>query len=310
MSRAIAQNESPELTLVRVDEIKPSDYQSRKHFDQKDLEDLAASIDANGLIQPISLRKLSVPKDGKTHELVAGERRWRAHKLLGKEFISALVKDYSDREAATIVVVENLQRKDLTCIEEAAALQKFMLESKDEDGKKITLTPEQVGKAIGKSRAFVANSVRLLSLPEEVKAMLERRDLDAWHARTLQAIKDPVKLVDLAKKAVEKGWSVSELKTHVEKVLGKEKPADPKATPEEKAPSRLPIPSGYILIKCAEDDDLEATVESLKEADFELWQGEDISAELKKVTTPVKPQKPVLKIERKKQTSKDASSEE
>ena len=284
------------IELVRVDHIKPSAFQSRKTFNQKDLEELASSIDSNGLIQPITVRKLDKPDGDITHELIAGERRWRAHKLLGKEFISALVKKATDREAATIVVVENLQREDLNCIEEAAAIQKFKLENKDSAGK--LMSDEQVGKLIGKSRSFVSNAIRLLALPEEIKTLMEKKDLEAWHGRVLLSVSDVAKQLELAKKVVDKGLSVSELKVLVDRLNGKE---STKQDGEEKpkAITKLPVPVGYILIKCDDEEEIEATVESLKDAEFQVWLEEDIADEIKRVTTPVK-QKPALKLNGKK----------
>ena len=147
-------------------------------FDQEKLDGLAESIKEHGVIQPVLVRKLA---DG-GYELVAGERRWRACKSLGHKTITALVKDYHEVEAAVASLIENMQREDLNPLEEAAAYRQLM-----ED---FSLTQEEVSARVGKSRPVIANMIRLLGLPEEIKELINTEKIDAGHARALLAISD------------------------------------------------------------------------------------------------------------------------
>ena len=183
---------------LKVSEIRPNPYQPRKEFDENGLKELAQSIAETGVFQPILVRKsLS------GYELVAGERRLRASKMAGKETIPAIIVDFNDTQMMEISLLENIQRKDLTPIEEASAYQQLI--------KKLNYTQDQLAKRLGKSRTNVANMLRLLSLPDEVKQMVAEGKLSYGQARTLLALDDEDKIIEVAKKTVKEGLSVREL---------------------------------------------------------------------------------------------------
>jgi ParB family chromosome partitioning protein len=161
------------LCHLPVDQIQRGKYQPRREMDPEALEELANSIRAQGIIQPIVVRHLL----GGRYEIVAGERRWRAAQLAGLTEVPALVKDIPDEAAVAIALIENIQRESLNPIEEAVALQRLLNE--------FSMTHQQVAEAVGKSRATVTNLLRLLSLADSVKTMLEQGDLEMGHARAL-----------------------------------------------------------------------------------------------------------------------------
>lgn len=180
---------------ISIDEISPNPWQPRRDFDEESLNALASSIRENGLIQPVVVRK---KKDG-TYELAAGERRWRAAKMAGLTVIPAISKEYDDRSMAEMALVENLQRKDLNPVDEGMAYRKLM----DEYG----LTQEGISQKVGKSRPYVANMVRLLDLPEEVKDFLSKGQLTAGQARPLLGLESDAEKVQLARRIVKEGLS-------------------------------------------------------------------------------------------------------
>lgn len=183
---------------IPIKDIRPNPYQPRKEFDEEGLRELAESIKTNGVFQPILIRKsLS------GYELVAGERRLRASKLAGKKDIPAIIVDFDDKQMMEISLLENIQRKDLTPIEEATAYAQLI--------KKLNYTQEELGRRIGKSRANVANMLRLLNLPEEVKKYVSNGKLSYGHARALLAIDDEDKMIEIAKRTIREGLSVREL---------------------------------------------------------------------------------------------------
>lgn len=195
--------ESPDLTLNNVDElplkdIRPNPYQPRKSFDSAALAELADSIRTTGVFQPIIVRK-SVSG----YEIITGERRFRASKLAGKKTIPAIIRNFDDPEMMEIAVLENLQREDLTPLDEAQAYDTLI--------KKLNLTQAEVSKRLGKSRPYIANYLRLLSLPEPVKKLLNEKQLSMGQARTLLSLKDKKRLVPLAKKTVQDNLTVRQL---------------------------------------------------------------------------------------------------
>ena len=193
-----AEKNNSSKSELKVSEIRPNPYQPRKEFDENGLKELAQSIAENGVFQPILVRKsLS------GYELVAGERRLRASKMAGKETIPAIIVDFNDTQMMEISLLENIQRKDLTPIEEASAYQQLI--------KKLNYTQDQLAKRLGKSRTNVANMLRLLSLPDEVKQMVAEGKLSYGQARTLLALDDEDKIIEVAKKTVKEGLSVREL---------------------------------------------------------------------------------------------------
>jgi len=201
----ILTNESG-IVELKINDIEPNKEQPRKNFKQEKLQALAESISQHGVVQPIIVKK-----NDKGYIIIAGERRWRAAKIAGLKTIPAIIKDLSSRETMEIALIENLQREDLNPIEEAEAYQKLM----EEHG----LTQEDLSRIVGKSRAAIANSVRLLSLSEKIKDMIINELLTPGHARTLITIEDAEKQLKLAEEIVEKNLSVRE----TEKLVNEQK---------------------------------------------------------------------------------------
>ncbi len=181
---------------IKLTEVEPNRAQPRKTFDTEKIEALAESIKEHGIIQPIVVTK----NENGMYTIVAGERRWRAAKLLKLKTVPVLIKEYSALESAQIALIENLQREDLNAIEEALGYRALM----DEYG----MTQEEVSEKIGKSRSAVANSLRLLSLDDAVKEYVERGSLSGGHARALLAIEDKAKRAEIAEKVISEGLSV------------------------------------------------------------------------------------------------------
>lgn len=190
------------LASIAVASIRPGQYQPRHHFDEAALEELAASIKAQGLIQPIVVRALGRGQ----YELVAGERRWRAAKIAGLVEIPAVVRDIPSQSVLAVALIENIQREELTALEEANALRRLIDE--------FRLSQQQAADAVGRSRAAVANLLRLLELPEAIRELLDDGRIDMGHARALLTLPAP-RAIALAEKAVDKGWSVRELEQAV-----------------------------------------------------------------------------------------------
>ena len=188
---------------LRISQIEPKSDQPRQNFDREALESLAESIAANGVLQPIIVRE--APNG--MYEIIAGERRWRASKLAGLVEIPAIVTEADDAAAAKIAMIENLQREDLNPYEEAQGYADLM--------KKYSLTQEEVASQVGKSRSAVANSLRLLDLPEEVVSYLISGELSAGHGRALLGLRDKAKTLALATRAIEKELSVREVESAV-----------------------------------------------------------------------------------------------
>lgn len=208
---------------ISIDEISPNPWQPRRDFDEESLNALASSIRENGLIQPVVVRK---KKDG-TYELAAGERRWRAAKIAGLTVISAISKEYDDRSMAEMALVENLQRKDLNPVDEGMAYRKLMDE--------YDLTQENISKKVGKSRPYVANMVRLLDLPEEVKDFLSKGQLTAGQARPLLGLESDAEKVQLARRIVKEGLSARKVEDIIREGKEPKKKEDPPAAAFMKA---------------------------------------------------------------------------
>lgn len=208
---------------ISIDEISPNPWQPRRDFDEESLHALASSIRENGLIQPVVVRK---KKDG-TYELAAGERRWRAAKMAGLTVIPAISKEYDDRSMAEMALVENLQRKDLNPVDEGMAYRKLM----DEYG----LTQEGISQKVGKSRPYVANMVRLLDLPEEVKDFLSKGQLTAGQARPLLGLESDAEKVQLARRIVKEGLSARKVEDIIREGKEPKKKEDPPAAAFMKA---------------------------------------------------------------------------
>lgn len=213
-----AQESGESLANLAVASIRAGQYQPRRHFDEGSLEELAASIKAQGLIQPIVVRDAGRGR----YELVAGERRWRAAKLAGLAEIPAVVRDIPAQSALAVALIENIQRQELTALEEAQALRRLIDEFK--------LNQQQAADAVGRSRAAVANLLRLLELPEAIRDLLDEGRIEMGHARALLTLPKP-RAIALAEKAADQGWSVRELEKAVRlaqlpKASGKHKSRD------------------------------------------------------------------------------------
>lgn len=202
--------------MVHVDAIKTNPDQPRKIFKEKELDELAESIKENGILQPLVVVDL---EDG-TFELVAGERRLRAAKKIGQEQVPVIVKRATDKEKAIYSIIENIQRSDLNCVEEALAYYKLMNEYK--------LTQEEVAKKLGKERSSIANFLRILNLPRPVIELLQKEALSFGHAKILAAVKEREEAIRFANLAVENNWSVRELEKAMKqktKMIGEKEPS-------------------------------------------------------------------------------------
>ena len=191
-------NQSDLLSSLDVDLIQPGRFQPRMRFDDESLQELADSIRAQGVIQPVIVREIGL----NSFEIIAGERRWRASRLAGLTQVPVVIKSISDEEALAMGIIENIQRQNLNPIEEAQGLKRLI----DEFG----LTHEKVAHAIGRSRSSISNSLRLLGLPEPIQVLLNERELDMGHARALLSL-PVIEQVNMGQKAAKMGWSVREV---------------------------------------------------------------------------------------------------
>ena len=212
-----AEGSSGELRTLGVASIRAGKHQPRRHFDEDLLNELAESIKSPGVLEPVIVREISSGR----FELVAGERRWRASQLAGLAEIPALVREIDDRSAIAIALIENIQRQNLSPLEEAQSLARLIAEFK--------LTHQQAADAVGRSRAAVSNLLRLLELPEEIRKLLDDGQLEMGHGRALLTL-PAARAIALARKAVDQQWSVRELEQAVRlsSELPKGKPAKPK----------------------------------------------------------------------------------
>lgn len=203
------------LKTLPVEQIQPGTYQPRSHMDAQALQELADSIKAQGLVQPIVVRRLTLGG----YELIAGERRWRAAQLAGLTAIPAVIREIPDQAAAAMSLIENIQREDLNSLEEALALRRLI----DEFG----LTHQQTAEAVGRSRAAVTNLLRLLELSPEVKELLEQRLLEMGHARALLSLTQEAVQIKAAQKVAQRQLSVRETERLVKNLLEGNPPAKP-----------------------------------------------------------------------------------
>jgi ParB family chromosome partitioning protein len=207
------------LRSVPIELLQRGRYQPRVDMRQDTLENLADSIRAQGVVQPIVVRPIASTGDAQRYEIVAGERRWRAAQLAGLAEIPSVVRDIPDEAAIAMALIENIQRENLNPLEEARALDRLIRE--------FNLTHADAAKAVGRSRASVSNLLRLLDLSDKVKPLLEERSLEMGHARALLAITNDVQQFDAARQVVKKGLSVRETERLVRQMLagGSRKPA-------------------------------------------------------------------------------------
>ncbi|MGO4928245.1 ParB/RepB/Spo0J family partition protein [Fundicoccus sp. Sow4_D5] len=200
---------------IPLDQIRPNPYQPRKHFDKIALQELGESIKQSGVFQPVILRKSMI----KGYELIAGERRVRASRLAGKTTIPAIVRQLDEERMIEIAVVENLQREDLSPLEEAEAYSMLM--------DKLNLTQAEVADRMGKSRPYIANYLRLLTLPEEIKQMVTEEKMSMGQARTILGLKDKSQMIPVAEKVVREHLTVRQLEELVQQ-YNQQMPIQPK----------------------------------------------------------------------------------
>jgi len=210
------------LRTVPIDALVPGKYQPRRTMDQSKLAELAESIKAQGVIQPIVVREM-----GKSFEIIAGERRWRASQLAGLAQVPVVVREVDDRTVVAMALIENIQREDLNPLEEAIALQRLIDE--------FDLTHAQAADAVGRSRAAVSNLLRLLELPAEIRVLVETKALEMGHARALLTLA-PQAAIALARQAAELGWSVREVEHRAQLLAAGKVATGTKAKPAKAKP--------------------------------------------------------------------------
>lgn len=212
---SLSVNDDDKVIEVPINQLRANPYQPRKTFDEDSIKELAESIKQHGVIQPIIVRTVL-----KGYEIIAGERRFRASQYCGNTTIPAVVRTFTDQQVMEIALIENLQREDLNALEVAVAYQALM--------DKFNLTQEELSLKVGKSRSHIANFVRLLSLPAEIKDYVSRGTISMGHARALAGIKEQSTQKELAELTVSSEWSVRELEDAIQKL-------DSKQTPQQKA---------------------------------------------------------------------------
>jgi ParB family chromosome partitioning protein len=254
--------------------MRPGAFQPRREIHREPLEDLAASIKANGVIQPIVVRPLPFGTPGAArYEIVAGERRWQAAKLAGLQDIPTIVRELSDRQAAAVGLIENVQREELTAAEEARALKQLTEE--------FSLTQQEVADSVGRSRAAVSNLIRLLDLPEAVVALIDSKALSMGHARALLSLEGGSERVRVAKIVVARGMSVRETEKLVRKALQGEAESAPKRSPELSVVSEIlrtqsvhvqlhqkASGAARIVVDVSSADERDAIIESIRAANL------------------------------------------
>lgn len=206
------------VSSLNIIDVEPNPDQPRKEFDKEKLEALKSSIEEIGVILPIIVTK----KDNGRYQIIAGERRWRASKLAGLKTIPAIVKDYKEKEAAEIALIENLQREDLNPIEEAKGYKSLI------DG--FSMTQEEISKRVGKSRSAITNSLRILNLPDEIIKYLVSGEITQGHARALLSLNSDTHKKEVALKIIKEGLSVRQVENLVKIYPKDKKPASKKAT--------------------------------------------------------------------------------
>ena len=219
--------DKPQVGSIPIASIVPNPFQPRREFSEQDLADLVSSIKENGLLQPIVLRP--APRSPGQYELVAGERRWRATMRLGWKEVPATIREVDDRTLLVLALVENLQRAELSALEEAEGFKRLADE--------FNLNQQEIAEVVGKDRSTIANSMRLLQLPASVRQLLSEGKLTAGHARAILGLQNDRKMADLARDAVEYGWSVREVEAQVQRIkppkARKQRPEKPRDAAEK-----------------------------------------------------------------------------
>lgn len=267
MQEQAVQADVRELQQLPLDLIQRGKYQPRRDIDPVTLEELAQSIKAQGVMQPIVVRAIG----GGRYEIIAGERRWRASQQAGLETIPALVRDVTDEAAIAMALIENIQREDLNPVEEAVALQRLQQE--------FQLTQQQVADAVGKSRVTVSNLLRLIALPEEIKTLLSHGDLEMGHARALLGLPTE-RQVEGARHVVARGMTVRQTEALVRQWLNAQQTTKsaPKSDPdiqrlEQRLAERLGSPvqirhgekgKGQLVIRYSSLDELQGVLAHIR----------------------------------------------
>lgn len=260
---------------VAVDKLIPGEFQPRQNFRKEALEELAQSIKSHGILQPITVRKTA---QGSKFEIIAGERRWRAAQLAGLHEVPVLIKTYSDKDSLELAIIENVQREDLDPIEEAEGYSRL--------AKEFQLSQQQIAEKVGRERATVANAMRLLSLPQEVKRMIQDQEIAVGHAKILLAVTDSTKLLNLARQVSRDKISVRKLEKLIQEKLKPAVATSATKAAEENVTQRLisglceelqktlgtkvnidyQNSKGKISIHFYSDDELTQIIDRLKEA--------------------------------------------
>ena len=251
-----------DIMEINLDEIRSNPYQPRKHFDEESLNELSQSIQENGLIQPIIVKK-SI----KGYELIAGERRCRAARIAGLKTISAIVRDFSDEEMMELALLENIQREDLSPIEEAEGYFRII--------SKTNITHEELGKKIGKNRTHITNMLGLLRLPIKVRNLVNEKKISMSHARILSKLSDEDQIISLAEKIVNENLTVLALEELLEKnpidrmvPIKKSNMMDPiylryQSMLREKFGTKVSIKANKITIPFTNNEELELILEKM-----------------------------------------------
>lgn len=261
--------ESEEIIEVKVNDIEPNLDQPRKKFDEEKIKELAESIKKHGIVQPIIVKR-----EGDTYKIVAGERRWRAAKIAGLDLINVIVKDLSNQEIIEVALIENLQREDLNPIEEAEAYEKLM--------KEHGLKQDEIAEIVGKSRPAIANTVRLLSLPKEIKENLIEGKITSGHARALLAIDDPEIQKKIMDEIIQMNYNVRETEKLIKNFIERDEKQEKRKEKTEKSQEILELEEvlknilgtkvqlnakrkkGKIVIEYYSNEELERIIELIK----------------------------------------------
>jgi ParB family chromosome partitioning protein len=231
MSRPeMADDSSEGMRNIPLELLQRGQYQPRVDMRQDSLQELAESIQAQGIVQPIVARPIGKKGGTQRYEIIAGERRWRAAQMAGLSDIPAMIRDVPDEAAIAMALIENIQRENLNPLEEARALDRLIRE--------FDLTHAEAAKAVGRSRASVSNLLRLQDLADKVKPLLEDRQLEMGHARALLAISSAAQQFDAARQVIKKSLSVRETEKLVKSILGDDRTKPKKKTPAQDADIR------------------------------------------------------------------------
>lgn len=267
-------NQKQGLTEIPIEQIGPGPFQPRKQIDESQLNELAQSIKAQGVIQPIVVRERAIADShtGVRFEIIAGERRWRATQIAGLENIPAVIRTIADSEAVAVALIENIQRENLNPLEEANAFQRLIIE--------YEMSHQEVANSVGRARASITNALRLLDLPSSVQELVNKKMLTMGHARALLSIEDRGMQLEVANLIVEKGLSVREAEGLVRKIVEKKKPNQQKTTVDpdiqrlekdltNKLGARVSIKhkktgSGTLSIKYSSSDELEGILSKIR----------------------------------------------